>query len=364
VPLILALLAASPAPAPVTVLFSGDVTLGFHYELYVDELVAKGMPKDEALVWGFKEVRALTTRADLFVVNLECPFTDRGEKIPKNFNFRARPELIAALLAGGVDVASLANNHLMDFGPEGIADTINLLDTHHIAHFGAGATAALARAPVIVEAKGVRFAFLGYFFMGDRNIDPVVAVARGEQPGVAGVHSNAKLCEDGGTGEGTVCRLDDAVKQLQEMVETDVRAAKQKADHVIPFFHWGREAKAEIEPYQAQLARAAIDAGASAVVGSHPHVLQGMEVYKGAPIVYSLGNFVFGGNLNPKDKRTALVELSFTKDAFKGAKVIPATSDAYPDRVVQPALAKGEEAEGVLAHLREISKDFKTPLLK
>lgn len=362
--LILALLAAAPAPAPVTVLFSGDVTLGFHYELYVDELVAKGTPKDEALVWGFKEVRALTTRADVFVVNLECPLTERGEKLPKNFNFRARPELVAALLSGGVDVASLANNHLMDFGPEGVADTINLLDTHRIAHFGAGATAAAARAPALVEVKGVRFAFLGYFFLGDRNIDPVVAVARGEQPGVAGVHSNARLCEDGGAPEGTVCRLDDAVRRLQELVESDVRAAKQQADHVIPFFHWGREAKAEIEPYQALLARAAIDAGASAVVGSHPHVLQGMELYRGAPIVYSLGNFVFGGNLNPKDKRTALVELSFTRDAFKGARVIPATSDAYPERVVQPALARGDEAEAVLKHLREISKGFEQPLVR
>ncbi len=356
------LLAAAPAPAPVTVLFSGDVTLGYHYEEWVDELVKKGTPKDEALAWGFANVRGLTTKADLFVVNLECPFTKGGERIPKNFNFRARPELVAALAAGGVDVASLANNHLMDFGPEGLYDTKATLDALKVAHFGAGRTLADARSPRVVEVKGVRFAFLGYFFMGDRNIEPLVAIAREGAPGVAGVHSNARLCADGGAPEGTVCELDAAVRQLQEMVETDVRAAKAQADHVIPFFHWGRESKAEIEPYQAQLAHAAVEAGASAVVGSHPHVLQGMELYQGAPVLYSLGNFVFGGNWDPKDKRTALVELRFTKESFAGARVIPAYSDAYPEKPCQPYLATGEKAEAVRRHLETISRAFAAPL--
>ena len=105
------------APPEVTVLVAGDVTLGYHYEEYVEEQVKKGKAKDEMVAWGFANVRALTTKADLFVVNLECPFTDRGEKITKNFNFRAKPELVAALVAGGVDVVSLANNHMVDYGP-------------------------------------------------------------------------------------------------------------------------------------------------------------------------------------------------------------------------------------------------------
>jgi poly-gamma-glutamate capsule biosynthesis protein CapA/YwtB (metallophosphatase superfamily) len=141
-------------------------------------------------------------------------------------------------------------------------------------------------------------------------------------------------------------------------VEADVRAAKTKADHVIPFFHWGREGNGTPEPYQVTLAHAAIDAGASAVMGSHPHVLQGMEVYQGAPIVYSLGNFVFGGNWNPRDKRTALVQLTFTRDAVVASKVIPARSDAYPEHPCQPYLADGDEAQDVRSHLIELSKDF------
>ncbi len=98
---------AGVATAVVTLIFSGDVTLGFHYEEYVTEQVAKGAKRDEMLGWGFDKVRFLTTKADLFVVNLECPFTARGEKVPKNFNFRADPALVAALESGGVDSVSM-----------------------------------------------------------------------------------------------------------------------------------------------------------------------------------------------------------------------------------------------------------------
>ncbi len=332
-------IAAAPAlPAEVSVLVAGDVTLGYHYEEYVDEQVKKGKPRDEMLAWGFASVRDLTTKADLFVVNLECPFTEHGEKIAKNFNFRARPELVAALVAGGVDVVSLANNHMLDYGPEGLFDTLNTLDTHHVVHFGAGRSLVEARAPAIVEKKGVTIAFLGYFFLGDRNIEPAEVIATGDQPGVAGHFSDTAA--------------------LKAMLEADIRAAKQKADHVIPFFHWGRESKGQPEAYQVEVGHYAVELGASAVLGSHPHVLQGIEVYRGAPIVYSLGNFVFGGNWDPKDKRTALVELKLTKAAVKAVRVIPATSDAFPEVPVQPSLAQGEKADAVLSHLAGLSKAF------
>src|SRR3990167_7665565 len=228
----------SAAPPEVTVLVSGDVTLGYHYEEYVDEQVKKGKPKDERLGWGFARVLSLTSRADLFVVNLECPFTERGEKIAKNFNFRAKPELVAALVSGGVDVVSLANNHMIDYGPEGLFDTVSTLDTHGIVHFGAARTLAEARMPAIVEKNGVTIAFLGYFFLGDRNIEPSQVIATEGQPGVAGHFSDTAA--------------------LVAMVDADVRAAKLKADHVIPFFHWGRESKGKPEPYQVEVAHKAI----------------------------------------------------------------------------------------------------------
>ena len=251
---VLPLLVLAAPPSELTVVVSGDVTLGYHYEEYVTE-------KKKDLGWGFEKVGALTKKADLFVVNLECPFTDRGEKIAKNFNFRAKPELVAALVAGGVDVASLANNHMIDYGPEGLFDTINTLDTHGIVHFGAARTLAEARTPAIVEKNGVKIAFLGYFFLGDRNIEPPAVIATPEQPGVAGHFSDTKA--------------------LIAMLDADIRAAKQQADVVIPFFHWGRESKGQPEPYQVEVGHAAVEAGAAMVLGSHPHVLQGLEVYKG-----------------------------------------------------------------------------------
>lgn len=328
----LIVLLASGQTAPVKVLFSGDVTLGYHYEEYVDELVKKGMPVADAQAWGFKEVKALTQAADCFVVNLECPFTTGGEKIAKNFNFRARPELVATLLAGGVDVASLANNHLMDYGAEGLFDTLKTLDEVKIAHFGAGRDLAAARAPRIVDIKGVKVAFLGYFFLGDRNIEPKEVIATENTPGVSGEFSDVTV--------------------LTKRVVADVRAAKKKAHHVVPFFHWGREGKAEPEAYQVSLARAAIDAGASAVLGSHPHVLQPIVTYKGAPVVYSLGNFVFGGNWDPKDKRSALFEMTLTPESVVGYRAIPARSDSYPEKPVQPSLVEGEAALDVLRRLQ------------
>jgi poly-gamma-glutamate capsule biosynthesis protein CapA/YwtB (metallophosphatase superfamily) len=331
-------LVLSAAPAELSVLVSGDVTLGYHYEEYVDEQVKKGKPRDEMLAWGFQNVKALTTKADVFVVNLECPFTEHGEKIAKNFNFRARPELVAALLAGGVDVVSLANNHMVDYGPEGLFDTLNTLDTNGIAHFGAGRSLSEARTPAMIEKKGITIAFLGYFFLGDRNIEPPMVIAVGDQPGVAGHFSDTAA--------------------LKEMLTADIAAAKKKADHVIPFFHWGRESKGLPEAYQMEVGRFAIDAGASAVLGSHPHVLQGIELYRGKPIVYSLGNFVFGGNWDPKDKKTALVELKVTKAAIKAVTVIPAQSDAFPEVPVQPFLLEGEKADAVLQHLAALSKGF------
>ncbi len=331
-------LTATPSSPELTVLVAGDVTLGYHYEEFVDEQIKNGKPRDETLGWGFEKVSPLTTKADLFVVNLECPFTERGEKIPKNFNFRARPELVAALLAGGVDVVSLANNHLVDYGPEGLFDTVSTLDTHGIVHFGAGKNASEARMPARVEKKGIRIAFLGYFFLGDRNIEPEQVIASATTSGVSGHFSDTEA--------------------LKAMLTVDIAAAKKNADHVIPFFHWGREGRGQTEPYQVELAHHAIDSGASAVLGSHPHVLQGIELYKGAPIAYSLGNFVFGGNWDPKDKRTALLELKLSKKAIKRITVIPAYSDAYPTTPVQPFLAEGEKADAVLTHLATLSLAF------
>ena len=247
----------APPAGPITLVVGGDVTLGAHYEEWVDGLRAKGQSGPAVDGWGFWEVKPLFASADLVVVNLECPFTDRGAPIPKNFNFRARPSTVQVLVDAGVRAVSLANNHLMDYGPDGVADTVATLDAAGIAHFGAGRTLAEARKPAFVEVGGIRIAFLGYLILGEKHPEPAVVWATETTAGVAGHPSDWTVVE--------------------KMVREDVAAARMQADLVIPFFHWGREGSKGPDGYQIALAKVAVESGAAAVLGSHPHVLHGME---------------------------------------------------------------------------------------
>ena len=332
---------AEPSRA-ITLVAGGDVTLGAHYEEWVDGLRAKGEGGAAVDGWGFAEVKPLFAGADLVVVNLECPFTGRGEPIPKNFNFRARPSTVSVLVDAGVRVLSLANNHLMDYGPEGVEDTIATLDAAGIAHFGAGRTLAEARKPALVEVGGLRIAFLGYLILGEKHPEPPVVWATETSAGVAGHPSDWTVVE--------------------KMVREDVAAAKAQADLVIPFFHWGREGSKGPDAYQIALAKAAVESGAAAVLGSHPHVLHGMERIGKVPVFYSLGNFVFGGNWNPRDKDSVLVKARFDRSGYLGAELFPLKTDRYPDRPIQPYPLTGPEAEAVLQRLRSASAGFATPL--
>ncbi|MBZ4333190.1 CapA family protein [Corallococcus interemptor] len=328
---------ASPAPArPVTLVVGGDVTVGYHYEEYFDDQVAKGRSREEMFAYGFREVRPIVDSGDLFVVNLECPYTDSTQKLPKNFNFRARPELVNVLTAGRVGVVSLANNHLMDYGAQGLLDTLAALEAARIPYFGAGRTLAEARRPAVLTVGDLRVAFLGYFFLGTRNIEPREVYATDTTPGVAGHFSD--------------------VEEMERMLREDIAAAKAQADLVLPFFHWGIEGNTTPEPYQVRLAHAAIDAGAAGVLGSHPHVLQSMELYRGRPVLYSLGNFVFGGNWNPRDKRSVLWRARFDSTGYVSSDVLPLRTDRYPEFPVQPVPVTGAEAEGVMTLLRTASK--------
>ena len=331
-----------PQPRPITLVAGGDVTLGHHYEEWVDGLRTQGLSGPAVDGYGFLQVKPLFAGADLVVVNLECPFTDRGAPIAKNFNFRARPSTVQVLIDAGVKMVSLANNHLMDYGPDGVADTVATLDAAGIAHFGAGRTLAEARRPALVEVGGVKVAFLGYLILGAKHPEPEVVWATENKPGVAG-HP----------GDWTV---------VEKMVREDVAAARKEADLVVPFFHWGREGSKAPDDYQLQLARAAIQSGASVVLGSHPHVLHGMELQGRVPVFYSLGNFVFGGNWNPRDKDSVLVRMRLDKDGYLGAELFPLKTDHYPQAPIQPYPLQAAEKEAVLQRLRSASAMFATPL--
>lgn len=343
---------ASAAPAPpaphtedvtVTLLATGDLTPGHHFERYLNERREKDGWSDERVVsYGFANIGEVTRAADIFLTNLECPLTWRGEKLQKNFAFKASPWLARVLVDGGVDVASLANNHMYDYGPDGLLDTMTSLMATGIPFFGAGENMAAARKPAIVERNGLRVAFLGYFFLGDRNIEPPVLYATDTKPGVAGCF------------EGDEC--------IGEMVETDIRQALELADIVVPYFHWGREAQYEVMPYQRTLAHRAVDAGAHLVLGAHPHVVHGIEEYKGIPIVYSLGNFIFGGNWNPRVKTSIAVRVTLAKDGVREFEILPMQYTVPPDGLFQPRWLEGEEAKQVVDQMQVLSARFEKTL--
>lgn len=203
--------------------------------------------------------------ADVRIGNLECPLATVGQPMPsKIYNFRADPRAVR-VLAGRFDAMSVANNHSGDYGKAAFLETLAVLDGAGIRHFGGGRNLVEAHTPLWIAKKGLRIAVLGY-----NEFKPRAFEAGASHPGIA-------WSED-------------------SHVIADIRAARAAgADVVIPFMHWGWEREPEPTARQRRLARVMIDAGADAVVGSHPHVTQGAEVYRGKPIIYSLGNFVFDG---------------------------------------------------------------------
>ena len=232
---------------------------------------------DQVLAQGpgivFAGIQSVLDSADVLVGNLECALTAGGEKQSKNYTFAAPPEAAQALALAGFDVLSLANNHAMDYGSQGLFDTRDNLGQYGIASVGAGANTAEAHAPVILERNGLRLAFLAYVDVPGESsgFDAHTWIATASQPGIAW----ADL----------------------DQIKTDVAAARLQADVVVVLLHSGIEVTPAIIPNvasnQKAEAHAAIDAGAALVIGSHPHILQQIERYHGGLIAYSLGNFVF-----------------------------------------------------------------------
>lgn len=242
---------AANSEATVTIAFVGDILLD-------------GAP---ARLWEggedpFAGVSGLLAKADYVVGNLESPIATTGEKVLKKYTFRAPPSTVVPLKAH-FDAVSVANNHSGDYGPTALVETFGVLRGAGLPFFGGGATQTEAHEPLLAKVGDVTLALLGYDEFYPRWFEAV-----GDRPGVAWSE--------------------------EEHVVRDIRAARAKgADVVLPFMHWGWEN--EPGPYhrQRELARRMLDAGASAVIGAHPHVTQGIDVHDEKPIVYSLGNFLF-----------------------------------------------------------------------
>ncbi|MBC3919526.1 CapA family protein [Undibacterium sp. CY18W] len=256
----------------VSILFAGDVVL----DGTPGKMIAEGKDPFHAFASLFK-----TT--DIRVVNLECVVATTGDAADKNFTFRAHPRTLA-VLKQHVDAVSIANNHSGDFGRAAFQEMLGLLDQQQLLRFGGGSNLREAHTPLIIEKKGLRIALLGYNEFMPRSFE-----AEAQAAGVA-------WSED-------------------EQVIADIRQARQHyhADLVIPFMHWGWENDKVSVPRQRQLARKMIDAGADAVIGGHPHVIQDVEHYQGKPIIYSLGNFVMDELDNEPQTRGWVLRLQLDK---------------------------------------------------
>jgi poly-gamma-glutamate capsule biosynthesis protein CapA/YwtB (metallophosphatase superfamily) len=260
---------------------------------------------------------------DVTVGNLETALGSGGEPVAKAYPFISPPASAEALALAGFDVVSLANNHGMDYGPEMLLEGIDLLRAQGIATVGGGANWDEAHAPAIIESNGLRLAFLGYVNVpveARTGFDTQTWDATATTPGLAW---------------GT-----------PEVIAADVAAvaARPDVDHVIVVLHSGYEYQVSVNPLQQELAYAAIDAGATAVLGHHAHVLQRLERYNGGFIAFGLGNFAFNIDGRPE---TAILHLWLDKEGVTDFRLIPAMVTGTG----APRLATPEEAEKILTEL-------------
>ena len=301
-----AALPAPPEPEPeaVTLAFAGDVH-------------AEGLSGD-AILAGLPSVREALSRADVTVLNLETAITDRGTPADKRFVFRAPASTLPALADAGVDVVSLANNHGLDFGRQGLTDTLAAAREAGMPVVGLGEDEASAYAPHVVEVKGQRIAVLGATQVLDgQHVD--AWTARGDEPGMA------------------------SAKRADRLVE-EVRRARADADTVVVHLHWGEERNPCPLPRQQELAQQLVDAGADVVVGGHAHVLLGGGRLGSAYVDYGLGNFVFSGSRTEETLRSGILTLTVRGRSVEASSWTPAVL-----RSGAPHLLEGAAAEAAVA---------------
>jgi poly-gamma-glutamate synthesis protein (capsule biosynthesis protein) len=303
----------NPAEPTVTLMFAGDVNLSDSFT----EVVGQNYSQVFAKMNEYRE-------ADLAMINLENAFTRAPEvgADKQQLKHKAAPEYVKVLTEGGVDLVNLANDRIMDYEEEGLADTIETLAKAGIHHLGAGMDLKEARRPQIIEVKGKLIAYLGYY---DADL-------RAAKEGQAGINAS-----------------------YNDRIAADIAVLRDKVDWIIVNYHWGVELSDYPGDWQIDLARFTIDRGADLVVGHHPRVLQGAEIYKGRPIIYSLGNFIFGGN-SASDYETAVLRVSLKENKMK-AEFLPVVVQNY-----QPQIVAGEKGEEILRHIGHLSSIFEQPM--
>lgn len=302
-------------PISLTLSVVGDCTLGTD-EYFDYDTSLNAYYENYGADYFMANVKSIFSKDDLTIANFEGTLTESTEREDKQFAFKAPASYANILTAGFVEAVNTANNHSHDYGEESFNDTLKALDTANILHFGYDETA-------VTEVKGVKVGLVGIYELNDH-------LGREEQ-----LKQNiAKVKQDG-------------------------------AQLIVVIFHWGNEKEEVPDENQKTLGHLAIDEGADLVCGHHPHVLQGIEEYKGKNIVYSLGNFCFGGNAYPSDMDTIIFQQTFTIDQ-NGVKddnvtnIIPCSISSDSDyNNYQPTPAEGEEATRIMQKIQKRSSWIK-----
>lgn len=312
---------------------------------------------------AFEKVRPILKQADILLGNQEVPVSDRGEPAIYKTEGVSRPlrSVLGAIQAEaevGFSAVSLANNHMLDYGEEGLFQTIQLLQESNIKYAGAGKSLMEARAPALLERRGLRVAMLSY-----TSVFPEVGfAARSNRPGVATikVQTSYQPPRNYFYQPGTpplVTTTPDAT-EMEAMVE-DVRKARGNADLVVVQFHWGVTRIPQVLGYMKQAGRAAVDAGADIILGHHPHLLLGCELYRGRPICYSLNQFAFDvyDVSWPGWFDSVVFKAVISRGRVERCSFIPIAIDEK-SRVPEPAT--GDRRQGIADSLARLSQEFQT----
>lgn len=253
-----------------TMLFVGDIMLS--------RSVGALMQKKNDYDFPFEKVANILKQADLAIVNLENPVSTRGIKVGSIYSFRADPKVMQGLQYAGIDIVNIANNHIWDYGRDAFVDTLGYIKTAGINYIGGGNNFSDAHDAVIKDVRGTKIAFLGY-----TDLISAKVAATNTSAGVAYLDENLMIA--------------------------DIEKAVSLSDMVVVSFHWGEEYETIHNLKQETIAKKAIDAGASLVVGHHPHVRQDIQRYKDAWIAYSLGNFIFDQSFSKETMSGLLLEV-------------------------------------------------------
>ena len=306
------------SPVSLTLSVVGDCTLGTD-ETFDYDTSLNAYYENYGADYFLQNVKDIFSTDDLTIANFEGTLTDSDEREDKTFAFKAPASYASILTGGSVEAVNTANNHSHDYGEQSFNDTLAALDDAGIVHFGYDETA-------VMDVKGIKVGLVGIY------------------------------------------ELYDHLEREQQLKDNIAKVKADGAQLIVAIFHWGNETETVPDSNQTTLGRIAIDEGADLVCGHHPHVLQGIETYKGRNIVYSLGNFCFGGNSSPSDMDTMIYQQTFTIDADGVKKdnvtnIIPcsissAAYDGYNN--YQPTPAEGDEATRILGKINERSSWIST----